>query len=207
MCDSSRTFLKCFGLTFLVCPVWPVLSKYSVIQVFWARKVHGLTLTRRRAVHLDVVRPIRDMLYRNLFRAWWLAGVRSSIVMVSISSEYTVFVLSFWSLATAPRKAWAVISAHGGACGMSQMFSTTLMLGGMHPHSSYTVLIHPAHTTWRPVDGAPWTSPCDSVCGTTGHFLQQERSWNSVHTLFWSNLPCSAVGGPAVEMVSINLSK
>ena len=31
--------------------------------------------------------------------------------MASISSECGVFVLSFWSSATVPRKAWAVISA------------------------------------------------------------------------------------------------
>ena len=34
--------------------------------------------------------------------------------MASISSECGVFVLSFWSSVTAPRKAWAVISAHDG---------------------------------------------------------------------------------------------
>jgi len=33
----------------------------------------------------------------------------------------------------------------GEACGTSQVFFKTLILGGMHPHSAYRTLIHPAH--------------------------------------------------------------
>jgi len=105
-----------------------------------------------KGAHLDVVSPICDVLYDNLFNTRLLAAMLSRVVIRLISSEEGVFLLSPGCSSTAvvggDLSTWWVESWNE-----VQAAFPTLILGRMHHRGACRILAHRTHISLRPAIG------------------------------------------------------